>query len=324
MLIRRSLVVIMLLVSVAAVLAGCTVIQAAEPEKLALFPEIADTTHASEQAAEFFHAYFTAKSQHNPSATMSHFSTEQLTYIDAALGWLFGSHDELADLFETYMPQWPETGRSYATRILGDENSALVAFTDTPELFGSEIRILAAIDLEDGKVVRWIVYWDGRHFGGELAAQLRTPAEQFPTDLGEATVTAQAAPRITSAANNLHTAITNQDAAAAAQLFSADAVYEDMTLRTQILGRLAIERYLDRVLVAVPYGVGSTFAHVVGGEMGGGYEWKAAPAYQETVRHGITALELDAEGKITRLTTVWDGAMIADEEIAALMLLSLE
>jgi hypothetical protein len=321
---RRPFVINVVLVVLTVVLTGCTMVQAAELDRPALFPEIADTTHASPQAAELFHSYFTAKSQHDPVTTMAHFSVEKLTYIDAALGWPFGSHDALADLFRTYMPQWPESGLSYATRILGDENSALVAFTDTPELFGSEIRILAAIDLENGKIVRWVDYWDGRHFGTELAAQLRTPAEQFPTDLGEVTVTRTTAAPILDAANNLHTAITNQNAAAAAQLFSEDAVYEDMTLRTQILGRLAIERYLERVLTEVPYGVGSTLAHIVGGEMGGGYEWKAAPAYQDTVRHGITALELDANGKITRLTTVWDGAMIADEQIAALMLLSLE
>src|SRR5262245_4509099 len=44
-----------------------------------------------------------------------------------------------------------------------------------------------------------------------------------------------------------------------------------------------------------------------GGEMGGGYEWHAAPAYRADVRRGISAITLDQHGKITHLTTVWDG-----------------
>jgi hypothetical protein len=47
------------------------------------------------------------------------------------------------------------------------------------------------------------------------------------------------------AAGKLQTALAGNDAA----LFSTDAVYEDMTLRAQVLGRLAIERYLGQCYV---------------------------------------------------------------------------
>jgi len=247
-----------------------------------------------------------------------------LTYIDATLGWPFDSHGALKGVFDEYMPQWPDTGLSYATRILGDENSALVAFTDTPELFGAEIRILAAIDMKDGKVIRWVDYWDGRHFGTALAAQLRTPADSFPTDFKEATAKGDASAKITEVANKFQAAINDNDAKSVAELFSYDAMYEDMTLRTQLHGSIAIERYLKRALVEVPYGVGSTLSHVVGGDMGGGYEWRSSLAYIKTVKRGVTALELDEEGKISHLITVWDGAMISDEEAKALVVLSLE
>ena len=53
----------------------------AEPQTL--FPEIADTSHASPQARQFFHSFFTAKSRHKPAETMKHFSQKQITYIDA-------------------------------------------------------------------------------------------------------------------------------------------------------------------------------------------------------------------------------------------------
>jgi hypothetical protein len=88
----------------------------------------------------------------------------------------------MTDIFELYMPKWPPTGLSYPTRISGDTHSALVAFTDTPELFGGEIRILAAVDFKDGKVVRWVDYWDGRSFGVETAAKMRTPPDKLPTN----------------------------------------------------------------------------------------------------------------------------------------------
>ena len=52
------------------------------------------------------------------------------------------------------MPGWAPPARSYATRILAGDTSALVQMTDTPELFGGELRILAAIDVADGKIVR--------------------------------------------------------------------------------------------------------------------------------------------------------------------------
>jgi hypothetical protein len=289
-----------------------------------LIPEIADVTHATKESAAFFHSFFTAKSRHDVDATMNHFSKSTLTYIDATLGWAFYTHGALRDVYVEYMPKWPATGLSYPTRILGDERSALVAFTDTPELFGAEIRSLAAIDISDGKIVRWVDYWDGRHFGTELAAKMRTPSEKFPTEFKGATVTGNASPKIRAAANKLHAAFAGNDAKAAAALFSSGAVYEDMTLRTQILGRLAIERYLGRALDKLPAGTGSSMLHVVGGDMGGGFEWQAAPAYRTTVRGGITAIALDPEGKVSRLTTVWDGAMLPLDEVKALVVLSIE
>jgi hypothetical protein len=196
-----------------------------------LFPEIVDVTHTTEKTAAFFQSFFTAKSRHDVDATMDHFSNTTLTYIDATLGWSFYTHEELKDVFAQYMPSWPPSGLSYPTRILGDEHSALVAFTDTPELFGSEIRILAAIDIKDGKVVRWIDYWDGRHFGAELAAKMRTPADKFPTDFKERSAPDNASAKIREVAGKLHAAVASNDAKGAAALFSNDAVYEDMTLR---------------------------------------------------------------------------------------------
>ena len=289
-----------------------------------LFPDNVDVTHATPESAAFFHSFFTVKSRHDVDASMSHFSSSTMTYSDATLGWIFYTHGELRDVWTHYMPKWPAAGLSYPIRILGDERSALVIFADTPELFGGEIRAFAAVDLKDGKIVRWVDYWDGRHFGTELAAKLRRPPDKFPTDFKEHTVPGNASPRIRAAANELHAAFTRNDAEGAAALFSSDAVYEDMTLRTQIIGRLAIKRYLGRALTKLPAGAGSSLLHVVGGDTGGGFEWQTAPRYRASLRRGATAIELDSEGKVSRLTTVWDGAMLSADEVKGLAVLAIE
>ena len=310
--------------ALAITIVSLTVNAAGAQQNRSLFPEIVDASHATAKASAFFHSVFTAKSRHDVDATMDHFSRTTLTYMDATLGWAFYTHEGLRGVFAQYMPQWPPSGVSYPTRILGDEHSALVAFTNTPELFGGELRVLAAIDIKDGKIVRWIDYWDSRHFGAKLAATLRAPADKFPTDFKESSAADNASARIRDVASRLQGALASNDSKTAASLFSTDAVYEDMTLRTQVLGRLAIERYLSRALATLPAGGGSSLLHVVGGDMGGGYEWQAAPAYRTTVRRGITAIVLDQDGKISHLTTVWDGAMISDTDLRALMTLSLD
>ena len=286
-----------------------------------LYPDVVDTSHATPQAASFFKSYFTAKSEHKPVPTTDHFSDAHLTYIDATLGWPFYSKKGMTDLFVQYMPKWPPTGLSYPTRISGDTHSALVAFTDTPELFGGEIRILAAIDFKDGKIVRWIDYWDGRSFGAAMAAKLRTPADKFPTNFDYDVASDGASAKIKNAAQKLAAAFASGDAKAADALFSYDAVYLDRALRARILGKLAIGKYLSRVLATVPYGKGAKLVHVVGSDQGGGYEWTNADG---SVKRGIVAIELNSAGQIDRLDTTWDNGVMSDADLQALVLQSIE
>ncbi len=64
-----------------------------------MFPAIVDAMQATRKAVEFFHSFFTAKSQHDVDATMNHFSKTTLTYIDATLGWPFYTYDALENVF---------------------------------------------------------------------------------------------------------------------------------------------------------------------------------------------------------------------------------
>jgi hypothetical protein len=214
------------------------------------------------------------------------------------------------------MPRMKPEALSYPLRILGDRHSALVYFEDTPELFGKELRILGAVSFDDkGRIIRWMDYWDGRSSDRKTAIGPAYPTD-FHDNIGNATG------RIADTARKLQAAFSAGDAKAATALFSNDAVYEDMALHSQILGKLAIERYLSRALAKVPYGGSASVAHVVGGDLGGGYEWHAAQGFPQ--RRGNTAIELDKQGRITRLTAVYDSGLFTDDAYRQLVQLSAE
>jgi hypothetical protein len=261
--------------------------------------------------------FFATKTACDVEGTMAYFSPDLASYIDATLGWDFDSYEALRAVFAQYMPNWSPPARSYATRVLANETSALVCMTDTPELFGGELRVLAAIDFVDGQIVRWVDYWDSSSFDDALYAQFRTPAEAFPRDFKESEVATQAAPEVVEVATALQQAFGAADAAAAADLLHPDVSFEDMALRGQVIGRIEAGRYLARVLDDVPYGRSSQLRHVVGGRRGGGFEWTAGPGADRLV--GITALELDGDGLVTRITSVYDSRQLAPGRKAALV-----
>src|SRR5215472_8626311 len=277
------------------------------------YPDIADTSHATAAAAAFFRSFFTAKTSRDVEATHAHFHPGKTVYFDATLGWALASNADVRKMWEQYMPGWPAGAKSYPTRILGDMTSAVVFTTDTPELFGGEIRTISIADLQDGKLVRLVDYWDGRGFGAGLAASLRVPADAYPHDLGASTVTSRRGP-VATAARELSAALGAGDADRAGGLFSYDAVFEDMALRAQLRGQAAIARYLRRALPAVPYARASV-RHVAGAGQGGAYEWAAD---RQPVAAGAAALQLSPDGTITKFTAVWDGSLLDDRAITAL------
>lgn len=271
-----------------------------------------DTSGASASLVTFMTAFFDAKTNRDIDATMSFFSPDLVTYIDAVLGWDIAGHDALEAVFAQYMPTWPDAARSYPTRIVGDmQHGAFVAFADTPELFGGELRLLAAIDFKDGRIVRWIDHWDSRDWPNDFAlekAQL--------TDFRESEVVGAASARMTEVAQNLRLAFETRGPQEASDLFAYDVVFEDMALRSQLIGRNAVLAYLDRALPELPYGKGMAIRHVVGSDAGGAIEWTATAA--APVNTGVTGIVLDSLGRIARLTTVYDGGLYDDTRIGRL------
>ena len=286
-----------------------------------IYPDIADISHASQPAADFFQGYFTAKSFHNATRWQQFFDPTQAVYYDAVLGDALTSFSEIVSEFTEITQEWPKNATSFPLQILGDMSSAVVRYVDTPGLFGAEIRTISAFDFRSDKVTRQVDYWDGRR--NPVIAE-RVPYDQYPSDLGLSSLNGLdegAAPEMNRTAQRLNAALSTGDAEAAAAQFSYDAIFEDLTLRTREDGQLAIGRYLQRALAQLPYGPGASVRHVLGSAKGGGYEWKTDG---QTVPNGITALELDGCGLITRLTTVWDGSRMSDSAIQAQAALSIE
>lgn len=290
-------------------------------DSLATLLDDIDISHATPDLARLLTGFFAVKSAHDPARTMSYFSQQKLAYIDGTLGLSFYTWQDLDAYFAKAMPTWAPSGRSYPVRILGDTTSALVLYTDTPELFGHEIRTISAVNFEQGKIVRLLDYWDGRHFGINNTANFRVPANQFPQDFKESTVGETASPTMRSVVANLAQAFATNNATAAAQLFTADAVFEDLTLHAQIIGQLAITGYLQRALPQLPYGSQSAIRHVVGSASGGGYEWTSSMG---AVPRGAIGLELDQQGQISRLTAVWDGSLLDDAAFTQQLALTIE
>jgi hypothetical protein len=289
------------------------------------YPRVVDPAHASKDAIEIFNGFFTAKSNRDAAQLNAYFSRAQMVYIDATLGLAFPTYDAVSKGFADLMPHWPASGRSYPTRIIGDTRSALVAFTDTPELFGGDMRLIAAVDFKDGKIIRWVDYWDGRNFGTATADKLRVPADQYPADLGEKTTGDNASPAMQAAAKKLGNLLLKGDADAVADLFAYDGVFEDMTLHSQLQGVPALKKFLSRAITKLPYGAGASApVHIVGSNQGGGYEWRPAESFGPALKGGIVALELDHAGRISRFTTVWDGSTISNAKMSELMQLLIE
>lgn len=277
-----------------------------------------DASHATPRLTQLITSLSRDKTSRSVDATMAHFSRNPMFYTDATLGWYMPSWEALRAVFAQYMPAWPATARSYPTEIIGDEHSAIMIATNSPELFGHEIRLIAAVDFHAGRVVRQVDYWDGRHFGIDATNQLRVPQAQFPRTYGEDVVHEQTPVALRRVAARLNAALDTGDTAG---LFTPDATFEDLALRTRLIGPLAIDAYIRRAFRTLPYCSGSTIRHTVGSRQGGGYEWINE---DNEVDHGIVAFELDERQQISRLITTWDGSRLDDATMTALLVGTLE
>lgn len=222
-----------------------------------------DTTHAAPALVDIMRGFFAAKNSHHPEALIACFADGVSAYADGTLGWVIPGREAIRATFAQYLPKWGE-GRSYPIRILGNATSALVIATDTPKLFGGEIHQLSAVDLKNGKVMRWVDYWDSSAFPSEPYHLMAKHGPLFPSEFGTPSVEAE--PRMTAAVGALHSALTQE--ADLGDLLTFDVVWEDVALRAQVIGRSAVGRMVGRSLNLLPFGRGASTCHIVGGSRG--------------------------------------------------------
>ncbi|MEA3207502.1 MAG: hypothetical protein QOE70_559 [Chthoniobacter sp.] len=284
-------------------------------------PTIVDARHANKEAFDLFTRFFATKSRHDCDATMEFISRDLSVYVDATLGWELNGYDALKEVWAKYMPTWGE-GKSYPTRILGDVNggtgSVMLEFTDTPELFGADMRVLGAVDVVDGKITRWADYWDSAAYDGKRFEKMKRPPADVSLALRSEPPVAGA--RIRDVVSKFVEMVSAGNTAGAATLLSYDAVFEDRSLNTRIAGCPAINRYLSRVNHKSPFGRGVKLGHVVGGDAGGGFEWASSSS---SVKTGAASLAINAEGQITHASILYDSRNLAAtsrNELAALTL----
>ncbi|KAM0245683.1 hypothetical protein ACHAQJ_010479 [Trichoderma viride] len=262
-----------------------------QPSPSYVYPNIADASHATYSLVDFLHKYFTAKTLRDLETFASYFiPTSQDVYFDATVGLAVPQSSLAAELMQLFSASTPDA-KSYTLRIIGDMNSAAVLSVSTPGLFGAESRPISAADFKDGKVTRWIDYWDGRL--SPLISE-RASDKDFPKAFGESSITTKPNPTLSNITTKLYNALSTGNSQTASTLFFSDAVFEDRALRTKIEGQLGIEQYLNRSLHDIPYGIGSQLRHIVGGIEGGAYGWIGNSA--AGTPNGITALELNYHG----------------------------
>ena len=268
-------------------------------------PGMSATTPAGVQ--RLFASFLAAKSAADVDRTMAFFDRSDTTYWDATAGFVFPDWAALKAVFEHYMPTWGPAARSYETNLLGDNTGAALFFTNTPEEFGHEIRGISVVDIRDGKFIRWIDYWDGRHYGIAALEGFRSPPSKFPADFGWSQPGENASSRLKRTASELARSSAHGDYQGAARLFDENGVLEDLTLHTAVAGPQSIAGYLKRAVSSLPYGRGARVRHVVGGNAGGAYEWTNS---RGPVPRGVSALQLNATGQIVRLSSIWDGSLV--------------
>jgi hypothetical protein len=277
---------------------------------------VIDTESASPQVVKLVAAYFNDKARRDVDASTANFNEDPFTYIDATLGALFPTREALRGLFAQGLPSWPAGANSYLTRVIGDENSAVVYFTNDPGIFFPvDQRAISVVNFVNGKVSRWIDYWDANRIGAATVAGLKQPDDAFPADFGESLVGEVAPDRVKQVAASLNRALAARDAAGAAALFAPDAVFTDLPAHVRVTGPRDIAAFLGKAQDTLPYlGHGAEVRHVVGSDAGGGYEWTA----NGDVPRGVNVLKLDGQGLITSFESVWDGSRVDDDALLRL------
>jgi hypothetical protein len=277
-----------------------------------------DVSHATPEFADFMVSYMAARSSGDVNTILEHFNRSETVYLDQPFNAAHVNFDEVRAIFAKIQGFATPGFRTYPTKVLGDTRSGVVFFTDEASEAGHEVNVVSAVNLENGLIKRQVDYSDIRHFTRAAAKGFVEP--EPIKNFEESIVGEVASVEIKRVATALAQALAAQDSAGAAALFASDATFDDLTLHTEVFGTISLQLFFDRALSDLPYGAGSTLAHVVGNALGGGYEWNSSGQ----VPRGIVALELDGRGLISRASAMWNGALVTADALRRLLAFTIE
>ncbi|TKC92316.1 hypothetical protein FAZ69_01120 [Trinickia terrae] len=254
----------------------------------------------------------------------------------------------LAQLFSSESQTLGTTNVATPFHVTGDVKfGAIVEHVSARNAFFATNGITAhrVFDFDNGLVVRMTDYWDSRELGeSDIIGPAVTQGVAFPN----APVHPGGVPRYSSSPAApgklaLTTSVTGQPSASSTMIdfaqrfqsalssgnvnfiqsfFTEDAIYVNPLLHQgpvlygnydqtiQIQGLELISKLFSILAKDLPDGVGASLLHIVGGDAGGGFEWKAGGQYSNTGvnRNGLngsTAVEL-FNGKIRRMSVKFD------------------
>jgi ketosteroid isomerase-like protein len=260
--------------------------------------------------------YFAAKAAHDLDALTGLFLAG-IDYEDAVLCRRTHGAERMRATYQKIFERAPAAAGSSLTWWAGNEHGGAVRFSNDAGLFGAPMRVAAVIELDGGRVARQRDYWDGRAIPTGTLAGLRTeyPCHLPPADLPAVQRRARNA-ALGAAAADFRSAL--DSGSGLARCLAQDAVLADLACGVQVAGRPAVAKFLADWAATLPYGPGARETNIVGGALGGGWEWAPAGEFRESVGAGLTTVRLTGEGLVAELAFAWDASRLSGSERARL------
>jgi hypothetical protein len=267
--------------------------------------------HANAEARDLIARFLAAKSGGDLEGALVCVSPDAPVFADVTLGWELTGRESLRDAWGRHIPSWgpgPFSLECVLGEIRSGWGSVMLLMTSTLPAFRAHMKVTSSVDVRNGKITRWVDYWDGVSLDSDLYNRLRSIRLGRPHAIRSETSCSGRA--IREIAARLVDLLSRGDAQASSELFAIDGSYEECGLGSKLRGRAVIARYLERVVGAIPLGRKSRLGHVVGGQLGGGFEWVASA--DSPVSTGATALRLNTDGLIAAASVVYDTRDLPD------------
>jgi len=246
----------------------------------------------------------------------------------------------LQQVFEALFAQFKATAGSISKFIHASGSARYGGGIDVKAMpktfFTGGFDLISYLDIRNGKIFRRDDHWDTAQVTPQDIALIHpNGVPRFSCEaLPEPGDIANASPDFYQFVRGLNRAQSSGRVDDLVRLFADDALlihpllsktdgaYGPFNTGIQIRGRRAVARFFKATLEALPDGLGSSLIHVVGGSVGGAFEWRSGgiTAHQGIARNGllgVTAIDLYG-GLIKRISVKFDTLQMTAQQRAAI------